>query len=327
MRHYCTYFDTQYLLRGLTLYRSLQIHAGEFVLWVLCCDEESAQTLSQLNLPNLRPIRLSEIEDFEPRLARAKADRSRVEYLWTLSPLWPLYLFANYREIEGLTYLDADLFFYASPEPIFKEVGDAPLAMFSHRYCAADKHMNINGIYNVGWISYRRNETALTCLEKWRDQCLEWCYAHTEENRYGDQKYLDEWPQLYPSTHVIKYIGAGVAPWNWRNVSFGTRNGVLLCDGVPLVFFHFHGLRILNSWLYDTFYTTRIYGVMPRVTRSRLFDPYLKLMAETARWARAKGCSVGFGYMPLRKYIISYGARTSLKKLLRRQLVVHRGLK
>ena len=327
MRHYCTYFDRNYLLRGLTLFRSLERHAGRFVLWVLCCDETSFCTLEALNLPNLRPVRLSEIERFEPRLAAPKTERSRVEYLWTMSPIWPLYLLEHYAEIDHLTYLDADLFFYASPAPVFAEIGAASIAMFSHRYADPNDAANVNGVYNVGWLSFRRDETALKCLRRWREQCLEWCYAYTDEGRYGDQKYLDEWHRLYASTHVIEHAGAGIAPWNWLNYRFERAGDELLCDGEPLIFFHFHGLRILNSWLYDTYYTTRIYGVMPKPTRRLLFEPYLQAMTETARWTRARGAEVDFGYLPLPKYMKSYGVRTSVKKLARRQMFVYRGLK
>ena len=327
MRHYCTYFDTNYMLRGLTMFRSLQAHEGDFVLWVLCCDDASFGALQTLNVPNLRPIRLSQVEAHEPRLAAAKAERSFVEYLWTLSPIWPLYLFQTKPEIESLTYLDADQFFYGSPQPIFDEIGDSSISVFSHRYSPADAHMNVNGVYNVGWVGFRRDETGLQCLERWAQQCLEWCFAYTDEGRYGDQKYLDEWPERYDGVCEVKHAGAGIAPWNWMNCEFALKSGELLCDGTPLIFFHFHGLRIFNSWLYDTFYTSRIYGKMPAQTRRWLFNPYLEAMTETARWARGRGCKVDFGYLPFRKYMVNYGVRTFLKKVARRQFVVHLGLK
>ena len=328
MRHYCTYFDTNYMLRGLTLFRSMQRHEGEFVLWVLCCDEFTFQSVQSLNIADLRPVRLSEVEAFEPRLARAKANRSHVEYLWTLSPIWPLYLLNRDPSIEMITYLDADLFFYSSPDPIFEEVGAASISIFSHRHLPRDQQLAINGIYNVGWCGFRRDETGLACLHKWREQCLEWCYARTEPNRHGDQKYLDEWPQLYgDALCVIEHVGAGIAPWNWTRYRFEQRDGTLLCDGVPLIFFHFHGLRIFNSWLYDTFYTTNTHAIMPTGTRRQLFDPYLDTMSATARWARQCGSQVNFGYLPMGKYMLNHGVRTFLRKVASRQLAIHYGLK
>ena len=328
MRHYCTYFDTRYMLRGLTLFRSLQRHAGEFTLWVLCCDEFSFENLRALNVPNLKPVRLSEVEAFEPRLAAAKAQRTRVEYLWTLSPIWPLYLLDRDSSIESITYLDADLFFYSSPQPIFDEVGDASISIFSHRHTPKDQHLAEHGIYNVGWCGFRRDEIGLKCLHKWSEQCLEWCYDRSEATRYGDQKYLDEWPQLYgDALCVIEHVGAGIAPWNWTRYQFERRGQTLRSNGKPLIFFHFHGLRILNSWLYDTFYTSNTHGVLPPRTRHLLFDPYLDTMRATARWVRACGSRVDFGYLPIGKYMVSHGVRTFLNKVARRQLSIHRGLK
>ena len=328
MRHYCTYFDTHYMLRGLTLYRSLQEHEGDFVLWVLCCDDLSFENLRKLDRPNLRPVRLSEVEAFEPRLLEARANRSHVEYLWTLSPIWPLYLLERDPSIETITYLDADLFFYASPQPVFEEIGDASISIFSHRHLPEDLHLADNGIYNVGWCGFARDEIALRCLEKWREQCLEWCYANSDTGLYGDQKYLDEWPALYgDALCVVEHVGAGIAPWNWTRYRFDKVGRTLTCEGVPLIFFHFHGLRIFNSWLYDTFYTTNTHAVLPARTRRLLFDPYLNAMSATAKWARGLGATIDFGYLPMGKYMVSHGVRTFLKKVAGRQLVVHRGLK
>ena len=325
MRHFCTYFDTNYLLRGLTMFRSLQTHGGEFVMWALCCDDASYAALQKLALPNLRPVTLRQIEAFEPALLPAKANRTFVEYLWTLSPIWPLYLLDVAPEIEMITYLDADLFFFASPQPIFDEIGANSIALFGHRFPAHMKDREVNGIYNVGWLSFRRDEHGLACLNRWKDQCLEWCYDRNEGGRYGDQKYLDEWPQLWPGVRVIEHEGAGVAPWNWQLHRISRRADQIYSNEVPLIFFHFHGLRILNSRFYDAVYGEQLR--LPTLTRKLLFGPYLKTMIETARWARAAGCKISFGYTSPRQYISNYGTRLFLQKIIKKRFVFHAGLR
>ena len=83
---FCTYFDQNYLPRGLALYRSLREHCPGFKLWVLCMDEATHQVLTQLDLPEVEPISLKDFEkDDEPLLA-AKQNRSQVEYYFTCTP-------------------------------------------------------------------------------------------------------------------------------------------------------------------------------------------------------------------------------------------------
>src|SRR5258707_14734037 len=59
-RVYCTYFDHNYLSRGLALYHSLQRHAPGARLWVLCLSEACHQTLAALDLPDIIPVRLAD---------------------------------------------------------------------------------------------------------------------------------------------------------------------------------------------------------------------------------------------------------------------------
>ena len=85
-------------------------------------------------------------------------------------------------------------------------------------------------------------------FSKWRDQCLDWCYAKLENDRMGDQKYLDEWPKLYSKCHIINHIGAGVAPWNYAQYNFSIdADQNILVNSTSLIFYHFHQFQILSN--------------------------------------------------------------------------------
>ncbi len=71
-RVYCTYFDHNYLSRGLALYHSLQQHAPGARLWVLCLSDACYRALVALDLPNLVPRRLADFEAADPEVAATR---------------------------------------------------------------------------------------------------------------------------------------------------------------------------------------------------------------------------------------------------------------
>ena len=323
-RRYCTYFDRHYLLRGLALYRSLKQHAEPFTLHVLCFDDFSYDVLTKLAQPDLLPIALADFERHDAALSAAKATRSKVEYYFTCSPSLPIYVLKLCPEIELLTYLDADLFFYSSPEPIFDELGDGSILIGEHRYPPDLRYLEVHGIYNVGLLSFRRDRNGLACLEWWRARCLEWCFDRPEDGKYADQKYLDDWPTRFEGVVVLQHKGAGLAPWNWKNYAVTVQNGQMEVDRQPLLFFHFHGLKILKSWLYDPVYAGKLYGEMPRRLCGFLYGGYLASLKETAAWAKQAAPEVRFEYTPLGT---SYRWRVFLSKVRRGRLMLTSGLK
>lgn len=240
-RFYCTHFNRNYLLKGIALYRSLERYGGEFFLHIVCLDNTTYKLLQKLHLNRARLIPPEDFED--PELLRVKPTRTVAEYCWTCTPSVPLYVLDHNPEITLLTYLDADLFFFSSPEPIFKEFGDSSILLIEHRFAPRYSEYEVNGRFNVGWLSFRRDENGMAALRWWREKCNEWCFYRLEGDRMGDQKYLDTWPTLFKGVHVLNYVGANVAPYNFSRYTIVRRNDVLHIDDVPLIFYHFHGFR------------------------------------------------------------------------------------
>lgn len=279
MYAFCTYFDSRYLAQGLALYQSLQQHCSAFELWVLCLDRSTYTTLTQRALPNMRLIALEELEQDDPALRHAKTNRTLVEYYFTCTPSLPLFIFAQRPNVEFLTYLDADLFFFADPEPVFAEIADHSIAISAHRFPSRLRHLHKYGIYNVGWLSFRADQNGMACLRRWRAQCLDWCYDRVEPDRYADQKYLDDWGARFDRVCVLQHKGANLAPWNLDNYRIQAGANHIWIDEQPLIFFHYQGLKRITRWWYNS--NSAHYGTkLSAVVRKNIYGPYIRALAE-----------------------------------------------
>jgi hypothetical protein len=180
-----------------------------------------------------------------------------------------------------ITYLDADLFFFASPVPLFEELGTGSIAIIDHRFSPHLRHLETRGIYNVGWLSFRRDENALTCLRWWRERCLEWCYDRVEDGRFADQKYLDDWPSRFRNVVVLEHKGANLALWNVSNYRLSSLQGnTVMVANQPLIFFHVHGLQKIREWFYNP--NWEMYDVVPSmVLRRKIYAYYIKVLFDT----------------------------------------------
>ena len=113
-----------------------------------------------------------------------------------------------------------------------------------HRFSPEYAAQAINGIYNVQFLTFRRDRSGLECLRWWHDRCIEWCYYRLEDGKLGDQKYLDDWPERFDGVHVLEHKGGGLAPWNITQYDVGAIDGRVIVDEDPLVFFHYHRVKL-----------------------------------------------------------------------------------
>lgn len=230
--------------------RTLKQHCPEACVHVLCMDAQSREILETLKLPDVAYLSLADIED--EALLAIKPTRNMAEYCWTLSPCLPWYVLQNNPHVGEITYLDADLYFFGSLQPLFDEIGEASITIIEHRFPPPFKHLEMNGRFCVEWVGFKRDEQGMACLARWREQCIEWCFHRLEDNRMGDQKYLDAWPSTYSNLCILSHPGAGVAPWNYSQYRFGysAPQGHTV-DGAPLVFYHFHQFQLLSNGGFD----------------------------------------------------------------------------
>jgi hypothetical protein len=285
-RHYCTLFDRNYLIRGLALHRSLMRNADDFSLHVLCLDEPTREALCVLSLPRTELISLETLQAWDPALQAVRPARRPAEFFFTCKPVLLGYLLERHPTARRLTYLDSDLFFFSDAAASEKEYAESPIALAPHRFSVGSEHRARFGRFNAGWISVDSSREARRFIGWWRDRCIEWCSLTVEDTRFGDQKYLDQVPALFPGTTVVSHPGINAGPWNLDARAVEVLAGRAVVGGRPLVVFHFHGIRRMLFDLYDC--GLYEYGVTltPEI-KSGIYRPYLEELAACTRQTSA----------------------------------------
>ena len=268
-----TLFNISYLNRGLALIESLKKHYnGRFQLFILCLDRETHNYLKNENYKFVQLILIDEIESFYPELLYAKRNRTLIEYYFTLSPVFPLYILETFK-ISQITTMDADIFFFSNPEPLFKEIENHSISIMPHNFSEGLIYKAVYGKYNISFQSFKNNKEGLECLMKWKDQCIEWCYDTLEDNRFADQKYLNDWPDIYKDLFEIKKTGTGVAPWNLDKYLKENTDGKGKFKS-RLIFYHFHQLRFVGKNIIDLGLSDYLNAVN-RVIINKIYRPYI----------------------------------------------------
>jgi hypothetical protein len=280
-------------------------------------DDVTLQTLMKMNLEKASLIAISDFEDEE--LQRIKPSRTVAEYCWTCTPSLPLYVLRKEPALDMITYLDADLFFYSDPSPIYEEMGDHSIFIIEHRFPEHLKHLEANGIYNVQMLAFRNNDHGRECLEWWRERCNEWCFYRLEDGKLGDQKYLDDWPTRFKGVHVLQHEGAGVALWNVMKYRIERQDGRTLVDNVPLIFYHFHQFQILTEGSYD-FGDKGIYQLTPE-NIALIYQPYIQEIERSIAGVRRVDQQFNYGFKPVEEDLACNNRLISLYQKAKRRVI------
>jgi hypothetical protein len=279
-KHFVTLFDKNFLTHGLVLKASLKKNLPESILWVICMDSTTFDVLSAMNLQDLNLIKLEDVEN--AKLLSVKSQRSAGEYCWTLTPFSADFVFSKDSQIEEVTYIDADLYILnKNINLIFEEFDKSKKSALitKHAYSPEYDQSAIAGIFCVQFMIFKR-DLSRHVRQSWQDQCIEWCFGRYEDGKFGDQKYLDDWPEKFASDiHVLERESLLLGPWNCTRFPYS--------DGAA---WHFHGLRIqkdentkqlslVNNGMYK----------IPEPTIRNVYNPYIEELNLTIKQLAAVG--------------------------------------
>lgn len=289
---FCTLFDCNYLDKGLALYRSMRRQMENFILYIFAFDDKCFEVLSDMHLKNVILISLEEIMD--DQLRQKKEERTRAEFCWTCTSVVIEHVLLRYQE-KVCTYVDADIYFFANPNSIIKQIVDHGCSVgvaphgFERSYWDVEQRIN-NGRYCIHFNTFFHTEDGLRVLKEWKEDCFNWCYNRCEDGKMGDQKYTDKWKIKYSCVHEIKNPGAGVAPWNVHLYAYrGRKDGKILLgygnEIFPLVFYHFEGLKYLDDGsVFLNLWKSNVFGLKEKV--NEIYGEYFRQIGAIRRYLK-----------------------------------------
>jgi len=249
VRHYATVCKREQLP---VLLASMHQHCDDFALHVLAWDYETVGNWGSYIHITTRADFIARHPDFEPSRLPGPP-RSPVDTVATVR--WQFFADVMAEIGQPLTTLDGDVWFFSSPEPVFAEIGRAPMAVCPHRIPPAAR--GLPGVtYETHWI-YGEFNSGITY---WADPAplaemaaltREWSYTevrrHPVDGRpdFGDQGALERVARRH-GAHVIAHEGFNVAPWNLHNqrLAKAVYDNAVYFGPEPVVGFHFSSLRL-----------------------------------------------------------------------------------
>jgi len=235
--NYCTYFDKNFLVQGLTCIHTLKKYNRNSFFYILALDSETQLKLENLNLSFIKVISLNLLLQKFSILRKEKKKRNLNEFFFLLTPFLIFFLL-KHQKINHVSYVDADLIFFSKIIKIKKLFKKNDILASYHDY---NQNKVTTGKYNVGFLVFKNNKRVLSQVHVWMKQCI---ISTTVDGSYsniicGDQKYLENWEK----NKKIKFSGIkvrnfNIGAWNITEKKFSKKNGMLMCDNSKLYCIH-----------------------------------------------------------------------------------------
>ena len=257
--------------------QSVERHSSAKIEWeILALDEAVYHFLKQLNKKNLNVMSFEDLNDLQ--LHALFGNRPWNEICWTSAACLLNTVLNRSNDDVLVGYVDADCYFFGDILNFFKDMSNGfEIFIHEHRFSKdRAEWLFKSGRFNVGLVGGKNGFNFRKCISVWRDQVLNDCSVNKDLGKCGDQTYLNDWPEKYSTLSIVEDIGAGVAPWNLNSYTLTDIEGRPYVNGVPVLFYHFHGLKFgfVNRFL-SIYFPAPGYHLQRSVNRV-IYREYLK---------------------------------------------------
>jgi hypothetical protein len=223
-------------------------------------------------------IPISEVQ--EVNLAGFKGEYTVMEVATACKPIFGLYLFEKYSDLDKLIYFDTDLWITDSVKEIEENLDNYDIIITPHISHPIDLQEQWNekqflnaGLYNTGFVGMKRSGNTFKFLTWWKNHLKDYGYYDFCNGMGIDQLCVNFVPIFYEKV-LIEYSPAyNLAYWNLHERKVEFVNGKYVINGKEnLLFFHFSGYSPENPELLSRHIKTSKTSNYPTLTS--LFKTY-----------------------------------------------------
>ena len=292
----CTIIAKNYLAFARTLCQSFLEHHPGGVCYVLVVDEHRGHIA-----PGQEPFALVGAGDLGIPDFPSFAFRYNVTELSTaVKPSLLTYLLAR-EETGKVLFLDPDILVTGPLDGLYDALDTHDAIVTPHLdtdypedgLFPDDSHILRSGVYNLGFIGFRRSDNAARILDWWQGKVRRNCTVDHARGYFVDQRFLDLALGLFEGIGIIRHAGYNVAYWNLHSRKLQWSEGRWRCNDGPLFFFHFSNFRPEAPDVLSGFQNRHDLGKDEHL--KRLFDSYRALVLtngylESRDWPYTYGC-------------------------------------
>lgn len=268
----------------MVLLESLGASEASAEVLVLALDDQTENFFSANPKAGIQVLTISSMHKKFPMLIQARDNRSKMEFVFTLTPFLMKHALDKADLGELAVYLDADIFFFSDPKLVLEGMTQSDIGIIPHRYSERNlERLSQYGTYNVGWVGIRSSENGRECADWWAKRCLEWCGDEPVDGNYADQGYLDKFPELFKGVKILSNRGFNLAPWNTdgQTIREDEAGQIVVGEQAALVFFHFHGLKKFGKWAITSQLNYGAPASKPLI--ELVYKPYLRALQKAEK--------------------------------------------
>ena len=252
-----TICSNNYLAQAVVLGNSVKKYNSDYTFKIFLCDIKSPEI-------DYRSIihEVIEIATIEPNVAEMALKYNIIELNTAVKPTVFQHIFEKENHTKAV-YLDPDICVFHSLELLDKELEHNSFLLTPHILTPIpldgkipDENLFLNyGIYNLGFLALKNDESSRCLLEWWKTQTYQKGYILPEIGVFVDQLPMTLAPLFFRGGVIMKHFGLNMAPWNLHErVLTKIENNYFVNNDEPLIFYHFSSFKVNSNQLPTHYY-------------------------------------------------------------------------